>query len=73
MRECDLLNLLLIKSAGFMETSRHNILKEEMCHPQLRIDRVPEMKFDAPTNAGKRVSSNIANARNQRYKKDSMF
>ena len=30
-----------------------------------------ELNYDAPTNAGKRVASNMASARNQRYTKDS--
>ena len=34
-----------------------------------RIDRTLLMTSDDPTNAGKRVTSNIASARNQRYTK----
>jgi len=34
-----------------------------------RIDRTFKMTSAAPTNAGKRVTSKIASARNQRYTK----
>jgi len=37
------------------------------------IDKTFEMTSDGPTKAGKRVSSNIASARNQQYIKDSVF
>jgi len=37
------------------------------------MNRRLEMAFDAPTNVGKHVTSNIACPHNQRYKKDSFF
>ena len=37
------------------------------------MDKTLEMTTDAPTNAGKHVTSNIASARSQRYTTDSVF
>ena len=39
----------------------------------LGIDRMLEKKSDAPTNAGKPVTSNIASVRNQQNANDSAF
>ena len=57
--------------ANFIMWSYNFTTNNEHCNK--RINRMLEMTSDAPTNAGKHVTSNIASGHNQRYTKDSNF